>query len=100
MEFIVTSGKGYKVASEHDACYGNDFISIDSIFSPINTCSFEISNSRVGSKTEYDKLSLKIETNGSIDPDLALALSAKILQEQLQVFISFKEVKEIEKPKK
>jgi len=101
MEFIVTSGKGYKVASEHDlSVYGNDFISIDSIFSPINSCSFEVSNSRVGSKTEYDKLSLNIETNGSIDPNLALALGAKILQEQLRVFISFKEVKEIEKPKK
>ncbi len=101
MEFIITSGKGYKVANEHDELdYGNDFVSIDSIFSPINKCSFKISNSRVGSKTEYDKLSLKIETNGSIEPDLALALAAKIFQEQLQVFISFKEVKEVEKPKK
>lgn len=100
MEFIVTSNKGYKVADEHDRSeYGADFITIDSIFSPVNRCSFKISNSRVGSKTEYDKLSLKIETNGSTKPDLALALAAKIFQEQLQVFISFKEVEEIEKPK-
>lgn len=98
MEFIVVSGKGYKVANEHNMIDDN-FISIDSIFSPISTCSFQITNSRVGSKTEYDKLSLKIETNGSIKADLALALAAKIMQEQLQVFISFKEVKEIEKPK-
>jgi len=100
MEFIVTSSKGYKVADEHDRSeYSTDFIAIDSIFSPVNRCSFKISNSRVGSKTEYDKLSLKVETNGSIKPELALALAAKILQEQLQVFISFKEVEDIEKPK-
>lgn len=100
MEFIITSGKGYKVASEHSELdYGNDFIAIDSIFSPVTKCSFKISNSRVGSKTEYDKLALKVETNGSIKADLALALAAKIFQEQLQVFINFKEVEEVEKPK-
>ena len=100
MEFIIASGKGYKVASEHsEVDYGNDFIAIDSIFSPVSKCSFKISNSRVGSKTEYDKLSLKVETNGSIKAELALALAAKIFQEQLQVFISFKEVEEVEKPK-
>lgn len=100
MEFMIMSGKGYKVAADHNIIdFANNFIAIDSIFSPVAQCSFSISNSRVGSKTEYDKLSLVIETNGSIAPDLALALAAKIFQDQLQVFISFKEVKEVEKPK-
>jgi len=100
MEFMITSGKGYRTANEHnDLEDRNGFITIDSIFSPVSKCSFNVSNSRVGSKTEYDKLSLKIETNQSIRADLALALAAKIFQEQLQVFINFKEVKEIEKPK-
>ena len=99
MEFIVTSGKGYKTASEHEKlAYGNEFISLDSIFSPVTRCSFDIRNSRIGSSTEYDKLLLTVETNGSIKPDLALALSAKIFQEQLQVFINFKEVAEVKKP--
>lgn len=100
MEFIVTSGKGYKIASENSVLeYGHNFIAIDSIFSPISRCSFAVSNSRVGSSTEYDKLSLHIETNGSIRADLALALAAKIFQDQLQVFINFKEVEELKKPK-
>ena len=100
MEFIVTSGKGYKVAHEHEKLsYGNDFIPIDSLFSPVTKCSFDVRNSRIGSSTEYDNLLLTVKTNGSITPDLALSLSAKIFQEQLDVFINFKEVKEVEKPK-
>lgn len=98
MEFIVTSDKGYKVASEHESSYGDNFIPIDSLFSPILKCIFKITDSRVGSSTEYDKLSITIETNGSIQPDLALALSAKILQKQLQIFINFQEVEEAKKP--
>ena len=100
MEFIITSGKGYKTANEHDSSdYGENFICIDSIFSPVDKCSFQIANSRVGSSTEYDKLSLRIETNGSLEPDLALALASKIFQDQLQVFINFQEVEEVKKPK-
>lgn len=100
MEFIVMSGKGYKTSEEHNFLNKEEnFIFIDSMFSPIYRCSFNVCNSRVGSKTEYDKLSLKIETNGAIKPELALALTAKIFQEQLQVFINFREVKEVEKPK-
>ena len=99
MEFIVISDKGYKVASEHKPLlYGDNFIAIDSLFSPVTKCTFEITDSRIGSSTEYDKLSLIIKTNGSIKPDLALALSAKIFQRQLQVFINFQEVEEIKKP--
>jgi len=97
IEIIIKSGKGYIAANEHqDFDYG--FIKIDTLFSPIKNCSFQAEASRIGSKTEYDKLVLNIETNGAIDPELALGLASKILQNQLQAFISFKDVKEIPKP--
>jgi len=100
IELIVRSGKGYVSASEQKSFdFGTGFIGIDSLFSPVKNCSFQVESSRVGSKTEYDRLSLSVETNGSIDPELALALASKILQDQLQVFISFKDIKEVEKPK-
>lgn len=100
MHFVVVSGKGYMIASDQNKELAPQYIKIDSIFSPINRCFFEVFSSRIGSKTEYDKLILTIQTNGTIEPNLALALAAKIFQEQLQVFINFKEVKEIVKPKK
>ncbi|MFQ3307004.1 MAG: DNA-directed RNA polymerase subunit alpha [Candidatus Midichloriaceae bacterium] len=99
MELVITSSKGYKFANDHeDLDYGNDFILIDSIFSPVLKCFFHVENTRVGSKTEYDKLILDLETNGSITPETAIGYAAKILQEQLQVFINFKDVEEIIKP--
>lgn len=101
IDFIVRSGKGYIPAHEQENFdFTNGLIKIDSLFSPVKNCSFEVETSRIGSKTEYDKLLLNISTNGSIDPELALALASKILQDQLQVFISFKDVKEVQKPTK
>jgi len=101
IDLIVRSGKGYISAHEQESFdFTNGFIKIDSLFSPVKNCSFEIETSRIGAKTEYDKLLLSISTNGSIDPELALALSSKILQDQLQVFISFKDIKEVQKPTK
>lgn len=90
MDFVVTTGKGYKSAAdnrEEDTPLG--VIPIDAIYTPVKRVSYKIDNSRVGSDTEYDKLFLTIETNGSITPDLALGLAAKIMQDQLQVFITF-----------
>jgi DNA-directed RNA polymerase subunit alpha len=95
IEFIITSGKGYISASENrtpDTPLGT--IPVDSLFSPVRRVTFKVENSRVGSETEYDKLLLTVETNGSISPELALGLSAKIMQEQLQVFINFHDVEE------
>ena len=66
-------------------------ILVDSIFSPVKKVSYNIENSRVGQVTDYDKLILNVETNGSMEPDDAIAMAARILQEQLQYFINFEE---------
>lgn len=92
MEFVVSIGSGYKTAEENS--YSEmpiGFIAIDSIFSPVMNVTFKVEDSRVGSNTEYDKLLLTVETNGSLTPDLAVSLAAKVMQEQLDIFSSFTE---------
>jgi DNA-directed RNA polymerase subunit alpha len=92
MEMAVESGKGYVPASQNrpeDAPIG--MIPIDALYSPIRKVSYKVDNTRVGQITDYDKLSLTIETDGSVTPEDALALSARILQDQLQLFINFEE---------
>ena len=72
--------------------------SLDAMFSPVRKVSFKVENSRVGQVTDYDKLILEVETNGAVSPDDAVALAARILQDQLQPFINFDEPEiEIEK---
>ncbi len=96
MEFTVNTGKGYVPANENrktDTPLG--VIPVDSIYSPIKRVTFKVENSRVGSETEYDKLFITVETNGSVEPDLALGLAAKIMQDQLQVFIGFDTTEDI-----
>ena len=61
------------------------------MFSPVKKVSYKIENSRVGQVTDYDKLILDVETNGAVSPDDAIALAARILQDQLQPFINFDE---------
>lgn len=96
MECIVNEGVGYTPAegnkSEDDPV---DVIAIDSIFSPIMRVNYRVTNARVGQVTDYDKLTMEIWTNGAVLPEDALALSAKILKEQLQIFINFDEEFEI-----
>ncbi|MBF0093755.1 MAG: DNA-directed RNA polymerase subunit alpha [Alphaproteobacteria bacterium] len=92
MELTVQSGKGYVPAVDNrpeDSPIG--LIPIDSIYSPARKVSYKVENTRVGQKTDYDKLSLTVETNGSVSPDDAVALAARILQDQLQLFINFEE---------
>ena len=62
---------------------------VDSIFNPVKKVAYHVENTRVGQDTEYDKLVLTVETNGSISPEDAVTIAAKILQEQLQKFIAF-----------
>ena len=97
MELGVSSGKGY-VSADKDASLDGyiGVIPIDSIYSPVKRVTYKVEKSRVGAKTEFDRLFLTVETNGSITPDVALAYSAKIMQEQLQIFINFQEVEEVE----
>jgi len=101
MSFVISSNKGYRSSDENKIfCIDNQFLSMDAFFSPIRICAIHITNSKIETNFKYDKLSLKIETNGSISPELALALSAKILHNQLNIFINFQEVKEVKKSKK
>lgn len=95
MEMTVNTGKGYRPAAQNrpeDAPVG--LIPVDSIFSPIRKVSYEVEDTRVGQITDYDKLTLSIETNGVITPEDAIAYAARIMQDQLQVFINFEEPKE------
>ncbi|MDZ4366132.1 MAG: DNA-directed RNA polymerase subunit alpha, partial [Afipia sp.] len=92
MEFTVNSGKGYVAAERNrpeDAPIG--LIPVDSLFSPVRKVSYKVENTREGQILDYDKLTLTIETNGAISPDDALAYSARILQDQLNVFVNFEE---------
>ena len=92
MELTVDSGKGYVPAAQNraaDAPIG--LVPVDAVFSPVRKVAFQVENTRVGQITDYDKLSLDIETNGVITPEDAVALAARILQDQLQLFINFEE---------
>ena len=92
IEANVDTGKGYfsaEVAEDDEKIIGE--IKLDAMFSPVKRASYKIENSRVGQVTDYDKLILDVETNGSISPDDAIALAARILQDQLQPFINFDE---------
>ena len=92
LEANVETGKGYvsaEVAEDDSKLIGE--IKIDAMFSPVKRASYKIENSRVGQVTDFDKLILDIETNGAVSPDDAIALAARILQDQLQPFINFDE---------
>lgn len=89
MEIHINSGKGYIPAEENK--FDNmpfSTIPVDSIYSPVKRVIYKVENTRVGAKTEFDRLFLTIETNGAIKPDEALSLSAKIMQDQLNAFIN------------
>ena len=98
MQLMVATGKGYVPASANrpeDAPIG--LIPVDSVFSPVKRVSYKIENSRVGQVTDYDRLSMTVETNGTTMPADAVALAARILQDQLQLFINFEEPREVRK---
>ena len=92
MELTVESGKGYQPASLNrieDAPIG--LVPVDALFSPVKKVAYRVENTRVGQDTDYDKLLMEIETNGAISPEDAVALAARILQDQMQMFINFEE---------
>jgi DNA-directed RNA polymerase subunit alpha len=92
MEMTVRVGRGYVPASANkseDAPIG--LIAVDAIYSPVRKVAYRVDHARVGQVTDYDKLTLQIETDGSVGPEDALALAARILQDQLQMFINFEE---------
>ena len=99
MEMIVRKGRGY-VPSEKQELEGESvqMIAVDSVFSPIEKVCYHIENTRVGQSTDYDLLVMEIWTNGGITPEDAVAHSAKIVKDHMQVFINFDEEPEPAKP--
>jgi DNA-directed RNA polymerase subunit alpha len=92
MEFTVNTGKGYVAAERNrpeDAPIG--LIPVDSLYSPVKKVSYRVENTREGQVLDYDKLTLTVETDGSVRPDDAVAYAARILQDQLAVFVNFEE---------
>ncbi|MEO1656898.1 MAG: DNA-directed RNA polymerase subunit alpha [Pseudomonadota bacterium] len=95
MELTVQTGKGYVPADRNrpeDAPIG--LIPVDSLYSPVRRVSYKVENTREGQVLDYDRLILDIETNGAISPDDAAAYAARILQDQLQIFVNFDEPKQ------
>jgi len=94
MEFTTDSGKGYVAAERNrpeDAPIG--FIPVDALFSPVRKVSYRVENTREGQILDYDKLTMDIETDGSVRPEDTIALAARIVQDQLSVFVNFEEPK-------
>ncbi len=92
MEMTVESGKGYVPAALNraaDAPIG--LIPVDALFSPVKKVSYQVGNARVGERTDLDSLTLEIETNGAVNAEDTIALAARILQDQLQLFVNFEE---------
>ena len=92
MTMTVKTGKGYSLAEankDEDVPIGT--IPIDAVFSPIKRVTYVVGNARVGQRTDYDKLTLEVWTDGSISPEDAVAYAAKIIKEQMTIFINFDE---------
>jgi len=101
MELFASRGKGYRPAEKNkndDSPLG--LIAIDSLFSPVKKVSYTIENAREGKSLDYDKLVMKVETNGSLAAEDAVAYAARIFQDQLSLFVNFDEPVEIEKKTK
>ncbi|MEE4357692.1 MAG: DNA-directed RNA polymerase subunit alpha [Desulfococcaceae bacterium] len=101
MEMQVKVGKGYALSEankDDDAPVGT--IAVDAVFSPIKKVSYVVGNARVGQRTDYDKLTLEVWTDGSVRPEDAVAYASKILKEQMTLFITFDEEAEPEPDKK
>ncbi len=94
MEFTVNNGKGYVPADENrpeDAPIG--LIAVDALYSPVRRVAYKVEPTREGQRLDRDKLTLEVETNGAVNPVDAVAYAARILQDQLQLFITFEEPK-------
>jgi DNA-directed RNA polymerase subunit alpha len=93
IEMVIENGRGYIPASEHSPNVQEiGIIPIDAVYSPVVRVRYEIEETRVGQKTNYDKLTLEIWTNGSIHPEMALVESAKILRKHLNPFVQYNEL--------
>ncbi len=92
MELTVQPGKGYVPAAQNrpaDAPIG--LIPVDALYSPVRQVAYKVENTRVGQELDYDRLILTVDTDGSVSPDDAVGYAARILQDQLQLFVNFEE---------
>lgn len=97
MEFIVQKGRGYVPASEQYETTEDQevgLIPVDAIYSPVTRVRYNVENTRVGQKTNYDKLTLEVWTNGTVAPDMAMVEAAKILRKHLNPFVQYFELGE------
>jgi DNA-directed RNA polymerase subunit alpha len=93
MEMVVENGRGYVPATEHTPqAQEIGIIPLDAAFSPVTRVRYEVDETRVGQKTNYDRLTIEIWTNGSVNPEMALVESAKILRKHLNPFIQYQEL--------
>ena len=93
MEMVVENGRGYVPSTEHSAAdHEIGIIPIDAVFSPITRVRYEVEETRVGQKTNFDRLILEIWTDGSINPEMALVEAAKILRKHLNPFVQYREL--------
>ena len=93
MEMVVENGRGYVPSTEHsEGDHEIGIIPVDAVFSPVVRVRYEIEETRVGQKTNYDKLTLEIWTDGSVSPEMALVESAKILRKHLNPFVQYNEL--------
>ena len=100
MELTITKGRGYVSADKNkDADLPIGVIAVDSIYTPVERVNLSIQNTRVGQITDYDKLTLDVYTNGTLAPDEAVSLAAKVLSEHLSLFIDLSEKEDNAKEK-
>jgi len=95
MEMTCAMGRGYAIADQNKSeTMPIGVIPIDSLFSPVQKVNYRVTNARVGHRTDYDRLTLEVWTDGSVRPEDAVAFAAKILKEQLSIFINRDEIEE------
>ena len=90
-ELTVTYGRGFVGADEMNQDLPVGTIGVDALYSPIRRVNYNVSNARVGQKTDYDALTIEVWTDGSLKPEESISLGSKILKEQLQIFLTFDE---------
>ncbi len=93
-EIIVSYGRGYVPTENRESEMPVGFIPVDALYSPIRKVNYNVSNARVGQRTDYDALTLEVWTDGSLKPEESVALASKIMKEQLQIFMTFDETME------
>jgi len=97
MEIRVKMGRGYVAAENYEKEEKEiGFIPVDGFFSPVKRVTYFVTNARVGQRTDYDRLTMEVQTDGSVKPQDALAFAAKILKDQISIFINFNEADEPE----